>query len=53
MVVVIRVGLPVDLPGILSIYFDEVIKSMAIWNDQLADLANRLAWYASRQSQAY
>ncbi|MCF9016713.1 GNAT family N-acetyltransferase [Pseudomonas syringae] len=50
---VIRDALPEDLPGILAIYNDAVLNTTAIWNEQPVDLANRQAWYASRQTQAY
>ncbi|KPX10344.1 GCN5-related N-acetyltransferase [Pseudomonas syringae pv. coryli] len=50
---VIRDALPDDLPGILDIYNDAVLNTTAIWNEQPVDLANRQAWYAARQSQAY
>ncbi|KTB72533.1 MULTISPECIES: GNAT family N-acetyltransferase [Pseudomonas] len=50
---VIRDALPVDLPGILAIYNNAVLNTTAIWNEQPVDLANRQAWYAARQSQAY
>ncbi len=49
----IRDALPDDLPGILDIYNDAVLNTTAIWNEQPVDLANRQAWYAARQSQAY
>ncbi|QHF01568.1 GNAT family N-acetyltransferase [Pseudomonas asturiensis] len=49
----IRDALPDDLPGILAIYNDAVLNTTAIWNEQPVDLANRQAWYASRQTQAY
>ncbi|WP_191902186.1 GNAT family N-acetyltransferase, partial [Pseudomonas viridiflava] len=35
------------------IYNDAVLNTTAIWNEQPVDLANRQAWYASRQTQAY
>lgn len=50
---VIRDALPDDLPGILEIYNDAVLNTTAIWNERPVDLANRQAWYAARQSQAY
>ncbi|SHN08440.1 phosphinothricin acetyltransferase [Pseudomonas asturiensis] len=49
----IRDALPDDLPGILAIYNDAVLNTTAIWNERPVDLANRQAWYASRQTQAY
>lgn len=49
----IRDALADDLPGILAIYNDAVLNTTAIWNEQPVDLANRQAWYASRQAQAY
>jgi phosphinothricin acetyltransferase len=49
----IRDALPDDLPGILAIYNDAVLNTTAIWNEQPVDLANRQAWFAARQTQAY
>ncbi|NVL48210.1 N-acetyltransferase, partial [Pseudomonas syringae pv. actinidiae] len=49
----IRDAMADDLPGILAIYNDAVLNTTAIWNEQPVDLANRQAWYASRQAQAY
>ncbi|KPW48348.1 putative Phosphinothricin N-acetyltransferase [Pseudomonas syringae pv. philadelphi] len=49
----IRDALADDLPGILAIYNDAVLNTTAIWNEQPVDLANREAWYTSRQAQAY
>ncbi|UYP29890.1 GNAT family N-acetyltransferase [Pseudomonas sp. Z8(2022)] len=37
-----------DLPGILAIYNDAVQHTTAIWNENLADLANRRAWLTER-----
>lgn len=51
--ILIRDALPADLPGVLAIYNDAVLNTTAIWNEQRVDLANRQAWYAARQTQAY
>jgi L-amino acid N-acyltransferase YncA len=44
----IRDASEADLPGILSIYNDAVQHTTAIWNENLADLANRRAWLTER-----
>ncbi|ODN70494.1 GNAT family N-acetyltransferase [Methylobrevis pamukkalensis] len=46
----IRHAQPQDLPGILDIYNDAVLKTTAIWNETPVDLANRQSWYESRIS---
>jgi L-amino acid N-acyltransferase YncA len=42
-----------DLPAIRDIYNDAVLNTLAIWNEQTVDLANRLAWFEARQAQGY
>ena len=37
-----------DLPGILAIYNDAVVRSTAIWNDVVVDLENRRDWWRAR-----
>jgi L-amino acid N-acyltransferase YncA len=49
----IRAANEADIPAILSIYNDAVLNSAAIWNDDVVDLDNRLAWFAARQAQGY
>ena len=49
----IRDALLTDMPAVLAIYNDAVLNTTAIWNEQPVDLANREAWFAARQSQAY
>jgi L-amino acid N-acyltransferase YncA len=49
----IRDALLTDLPAVLDIYNDAVLNTTAIWNEQPVDLANREAWFAARQTQAY
>jgi phosphinothricin acetyltransferase len=49
----IRPASPADLPGILAIYNDAVVNSVAIWNDAVADLDNRRSWYEARLRQNY
>lgn len=44
----IRDASEADLPGILAIYNDAVQHTTAIWNENLADLANRRAWLTER-----
>lgn len=49
----IRPAAEADIPAILAIYNDAVINTAAIWNDDVVDLDNRLAWFAARQGQGY
>ncbi|BCP51528.1 N-acetyltransferase [Kaistia sp. 32K] len=49
----IRPATEADVPAILAIYNDAVLHTNAIWNDDVVDLDNRLAWFAARQAQGY
>lgn len=49
----IRPATEADIPAILAIYNDAVVNTAAIWNDDVVDLDNRLAWFAARQGQGY
>jgi L-amino acid N-acyltransferase YncA len=49
----IRSATEADIPAILAIYNDAVLNTAAIWNDDVVDLDNRLAWFAARQAQGY
>ncbi len=49
----IRSAVAADLPAILAIYNDAVLNTTAIWNDDIVDLDNRLAWLAAREAQGY
>lgn len=49
----IRPAIEADIPAILAIYNDAVLNTAAIWNDDLVDLDNRLAWFAARRAQGY
>ncbi|WP_028695544.1 GNAT family N-acetyltransferase [Pseudomonas cremoricolorata] len=53
MTLAIREASPDDLPGILAIYNDAVHNTLAIWNEQPVDLANRQAWFEARAQQGY
>jgi L-amino acid N-acyltransferase len=53
MTVIVRPATEADLPPILAIYNDAVVKTTAIWNDTIADLANRKTWLEARQKQNY
>jgi L-amino acid N-acyltransferase YncA len=53
MTVIVRPATEADLPPILAIYNDAVVKTTAIWNDTIADLANRKTWFEARQKQNY
>ncbi|MFT8517906.1 MAG: N-acetyltransferase family protein, partial [Acetobacter persici] len=44
---------PADIPRITSIYNHAVLHTTAIWNDQVVDDANRLAWLRERQQAGY
>jgi phosphinothricin acetyltransferase len=49
----VRDATEADLPAILAIYNDAVVDTTAIWNDSLADLANRKAWWEARLKLGY
>jgi phosphinothricin acetyltransferase len=53
MSIAVRDATEADLPAILAIYNDAVVDTTAIWNDSLADLANRRAWRNARLKQGY
>ncbi|MGF6594115.1 N-acetyltransferase family protein [Pseudomonas sp. 2835] len=53
MTYLLRDAVPADLPGIRDIYNDAVLNTTAIWNEQAVDLANRQAWFDTRQAQGY
>ena len=49
----VRAAAEADLPAILAIYNDAVLKTTAIWNDGVADLDNRRQWFEGRRRQRY
>jgi L-amino acid N-acyltransferase YncA len=53
MTMTLRDALVGDLPAIRDIYNDAVLNTLAIWNEQTVDLANRQAWFDARQAQGY
>jgi phosphinothricin acetyltransferase len=53
MTIIVRNAEVADLAAILAIYNDAVVNTTAIWNDALADIENRLAWYEARLRQGY
>lgn len=53
MTVIVRPATPADLPPILAIYNEAVLNTTAIWNDAIADLANRQDWFDGRQKLGY
>jgi len=53
MTITIRDAAEGDLPAIMAIYNDAVANTTAIWNDTLADLANRKAWWEARLRLGY
>jgi L-amino acid N-acyltransferase len=52
-VIEVRAASEADLPAILAIYNDAVLHTTAIWNDTVADLANRRSWYEARRALSY
>lgn len=42
-----------DLPGILAIYNDAVLKTTAIFNETPVELANREQWFADRVARGF
>ena len=53
MTTTIRAATEADLPAILAIYNDAVINTAAIWNDDIVDLDNRIAWFRTRLGQGF
>jgi L-amino acid N-acyltransferase YncA len=53
MTFIIRPAGEADLPAIRDIYNEAVLNSVAIWNDTVADLANRRQWFTARVAQGY
>jgi L-amino acid N-acyltransferase len=51
--VAVRAAAETDLPAVLAIYNDAVLKTTAIWNDAIVDLDNRLQWFEGRRRQSY
>lgn len=51
--VLVRAANEADLPVILAIYNDAVLRTTAIWNDAAVDLADRRAWYEARRARSY
>lgn len=49
----IRAATEADLTTILAIYNDAVVNTAAIWNDDLVDLDNRIAWFRTRVGQGF
>lgn len=50
---IIRDATDADLPGITDIYNHTVLHTAAVWNDTIADLANRQAWLGERRTKGY
>jgi len=51
--VIVRDAGEADLPRILDIYNNAVLNETSIWNDDIADLADRRAWWELRVSQGF
>jgi len=51
--VLVRSASDADLPAILAIYNDAVLRTTAIWMDAAVDLAERRAWYDARRARSY
>jgi L-amino acid N-acyltransferase YncA len=49
----IRPATEADLPAILSIYNDAVMKTTAIWNEAPSDLESRHLWLAARRKAGF
>lgn len=50
---VLRDAAEADLPAILAIHNDAIVNSLAIWQHEPVDLANRRAWFAERRAKGY
>jgi phosphinothricin acetyltransferase len=53
MTTAIRPATMADLPALMAIYNHAVVHTTAIWNDAVADLDNRRAWYEARRTVGY
>ncbi len=42
-----------DMPDILGLYNDAILNSLATWQYEPVDLANRLAWFADKQARNF
>lgn len=51
--IIVRDAVEADLPAILEIYNAEVLSETSIWHDDVADLANRIAWWKDRTSRGF
>jgi len=49
----IRYACKDDCAAIAEIYNHAVVHTAAIWNDQIVDIDNRIAWYEARQLLGY
>lgn len=49
----IRPATEADLPAILAIYNDAVMKTTAIWNEAPSDLEGRRIWFAERRKAGF
>jgi L-amino acid N-acyltransferase YncA len=49
----VRNAVEADMPAILAIYNDVIATSTAVYMDEPADLAERLAWWHSRTAAGY
>ena len=49
----IRPATEADLPAILAIYNDAVMKTTAIWNEAPSDLESRHLWLAARRKAGF
>jgi phosphinothricin acetyltransferase len=52
-VATIRPATEADLPAILAIYNDAVMKTTAIWNEAPSDLESRRVWFAARRQAGF
>jgi L-amino acid N-acyltransferase YncA len=51
--VIVRDAGEEDLPAILAIYNNAVLTETSIWNDGIADLEDRRAWWQARLSRGF
>jgi L-amino acid N-acyltransferase YncA len=51
--VVVRAAAAGDLPQILAIHNHHIANTLAIWRYEMADLAEREAWYRDRRANSY
>jgi len=51
--IIVRDAVEGDLPAVLEIYNHAIVNETSVWNDDVVDLANRIAWWRKRTSDGF